>query len=386
MILDCCWTKRGIALLVAVLLSSGLARVRAQDQPRTEPARTPRTFDGRFAIGTIDLTIVYLVPKDRRPLVDWRDRVDYFARRIAQFHTRESGGKSALRVNVHAKPLHVKETSRKIRGESPDDTFDNSTRIARSALNWPGKRQGFPILLVLSEINWLELDDFQRMTIVDGVPEFDGNIDSAGRHFPGARSGGARAIYLPDEGLGLGLVSGDGWRVPYSGSDSVIYHEGVGHPIGLPHPEPIDDSVMGLAQYRFWINQTWVNPSQKQALGWSEEPRAGPPRPSGTPPARDLFTVFTALPRPNVPKPKEPVKLEFTWPEGSKLRAIKIQLQTDLRGPWHTVPVDVAGSPPLSLPIGAYDRPSPVSYRVDASLEDGQIVELWGYFKVAPSR
>jgi hypothetical protein len=32
--------------------------------------------------------------------------------------------------------------------------------------------------------------------------------------------------------------------------------------------------------------------------------------------------------------------------------------------------------------IGTFDRPTPVSYRVDATLEDGQAAELWGYFQV----
>jgi hypothetical protein len=80
------------------------------------------------------------------------------------------------------------------------------------------------------------------------------------------------------------------------------------------------------------------------------------------------------------------VKLELTWPEGSKLRAIKIQVQTDLRGPWRTLPVGAAGPTPASLSLGAFDRPTPVSYRVDASLEDGQVVELWGYFRVSAPR
>ncbi len=104
-----------------------------------------------------------------------------------------------------------------------------------------------PILLVLSEINWRELDDFRRTRLVDGVATFDGSIDADGRHFPGAESGGSRARYLPEEGVGLGLVSGDGWRVPYSGSDCAVYHEGVGHSVGLFHPKPEDHSVMGRA-------------------------------------------------------------------------------------------------------------------------------------------
>ena len=39
-------------------------------------------------------------------------------------------------------------------------------------------------------------------------------------------------------------------------------------------------------------------------------------------------------------------------------------------------------SRPKELPIGAFDRPTPVSYRVDAVLEDGQAAEIWGYFQV----
>jgi hypothetical protein len=35
--------------------------------------------------------------------------------------------------------------------------------------------------------------------------------------------------------------------------------------------------------------------------------------------------------------------------------------------------------------LGHFDRPTPVSYRVGATLEDGQDVELWGYFQVRTS-
>lgn len=171
--------------------AKGSAIVFVQARPRTESGDRPHTFDGRYDIGTIDLTIAYLVPQDRRPLVDWRERVDYFAKRIVLFHNRESGGRSTLRVHVHPEPLNVEETTQKIRGKSPDETFDNSTRIARSALAWPGKRDGFPILHVVSEINWREMDDFRRITLVDGMPAFDGSVDAEGRHFPGAQAGGA---------------------------------------------------------------------------------------------------------------------------------------------------------------------------------------------------
>ncbi len=346
----------------------------------------PHTFDGKHPIGTIDLTVVYLVPKDRTPLIDWKERVDYFMKRIDAFERRESGGKSKLVIHAHSEPLVVARTAKEIRGDDPNQTFDHSMREAKEALKWPGHPEGFPILLVLSDINWREMDDFHRIREVDGVKKFEGSLGEHGRHFPGAEAGGARATYHAAEGLGMGLVSADGWRVPYSGSDCVVFHEGLGHTIGLPHPEPADDSVMSAAQYRFWINQTWVTPSQKKGLGWVEDAREDARKLASREPTRDLFTAFTAIPQPDVPAPNEPVRLKFTWPVEARLRDLKIRVQTDLLGPWHTVPIPVGDKPPDAVPIGSFDRDTPVSYRVDAVLQDGQAVELWGYFQVGKRR
>ena len=346
----------------------------------TITADAPHTFDGKHEITTIDLTVVYLVPKDREPLSDWRDRVDYYTKRIDAFHARESSGASKLKIVVHPTPLIVAKTTEEIRGKKPDDTFYNSTREAAEALKWNEKKTGgFPILLVLSEINWRELDDFSRTRIIDGKPTFEGSLSPNGRHFPGAESGGARAIYDANRGVGMGLVSADGWRVPYSGSDCVVYHEGVGHAIGLPHPEPADDSVMCFAQYNYWINQAWVTPSQKKALGWKGGDDKAPLDRSKT---TDLFTAFTALQDPIVPHADDKVDLTLTWPKKAQVRSLKVQVQTELRGAWVTLPIAAKGNPPARVELGRFDRPTPVSYRVLATLEDGQEVELRGYFQV----
>ncbi len=92
------------------------------------------------------------------------------------------------------------------------------------------------------------------------------------------------------------------------------------------------------------------------------------PRAMPTREANDLFTAFTAIQAPIVPKPKEPVNLRFTWPPGAKVREVKVRLQTDIHGPWITLPIHASGEPPKELAIGAFDRPTPVSYRVDAVL------------------
>jgi hypothetical protein len=342
----------------------------------------PHTFDGKHDVSTIELTVVYLVPKDRTPLPDWRERVDYYMDRIARFHARESGGTSKLKVHVHPEPLVSEKDSETLRGKDADATFFNSTNEARRALKWPSKdAKGFPIILVLGEINWRELDDFTRTRIVDGKPVHEGNIGEGGRHFPGAESGGARAYYDPGQGHGVGLVSADGWRVPYSGSDCVVYHEGLGHTVGLPHPEPADDSVMCFAQYHYWINQTWVTPSQKEKLGWPVGDAKVPPDFSN---GTDLFSAFTALQSPITPRPRQPVELKFTWPAKARVKSLKVAVQTELKGAWKAVGEPVSGDPPARLAIGQFDEATPVSYRVNATLEDGQTVELRGYFQVKP--
>ncbi len=61
-------------------------------------------------------------------------------------------------------------------------------------------------------------------------------------------------------------------------------------------------------------------------------------------------------------------------------------MQTDLHGPWTTVPVASGDSLPVTVSLGTFDRPTPVSYRIDVELEDGQSTELWGYFQVRGER
>ena len=246
----------------------------------------------------------------------------------------------------------------------------------KSLLVWkPDRGAGFPVLLVLSDINWRELDDFRRVRIVDGKPVHEGHVARDGRHFPGAESGGARATYDANAGYGMGLVSGDGWRVPYGGSDCVVYHEGLGHSLGLPHPEPVDDTVMGTAQYRFWINETKLNLEQRKKLGWTP-PAVEPDR------SRDLFTHFAAIPNPKVPKPGDGVTLALKWPKDANVKMIVLRHQTALDGKWIATKIDAKGALPESVSLGKFDASTPVSYRIDVGLADGQTAEIWGYFQV----
>ncbi|MFO0804174.1 MAG: hypothetical protein U0791_13765 [Gemmataceae bacterium] len=337
----------------------------------------PTTFDGKHDITTVNLTVVYFVPKDRKPLPDWKDRVEYYASRIAAFHHRELDGISTIKPAIHPVPLVSEQDTAHFRRGDQNRTFFDTMDDVKALLKWkPDQKNGFPVLLVLSDINWRELDDFTRLREVNGKKIHEGNIAGNGRHFPGAESGGARATYIANPGYGMGLVSGDGWRVPYAGgSDCVAYHEGLGHSLGLPHPDPIDDTVMGVAQYKFWINEATLNRSQKLKLGWT--PPAKEPDLS-----RDLFTRFTALQQPIAPKAGEVVGLSLKWPKDAAVKSFTVRIQTKLFDEWKTVVTNVTAKPPDAIPLTKFDAAGPVSYRVNVELADGQTAEIRGYFQV----
>ena len=344
------------------------------------------TWDGQHNIDRIEVTVVYFVPSDREPLADWRDRIDYFCRRIELFHRRAFQTQSRLQTQVTPEPFVSEYTTRQLRAGDGDFIFFKTLREVDRRLKFgQDETAAFPILLVLSDINWRPLDDFFRLRPANGKLVFEGNYHQ-NEHFPGAASGGARASYLADRGVGWGLVSADGWRVPYRGSDCVIYHEGCGHTVGLPHPEPADGSVMSTGQYRGWLNESWLERGQKLRLGWK-------PQEAPRDPEIELFSRFRALPEPRVPKPGQPVALKLEWPEGARIKSLRVRLQTRLSGPWLDVPSPIQQDdapsgdtgPPASVPLGTFDRPTPVSYRLDAELEDGARVELWNYFQVRAS-
>jgi hypothetical protein len=342
-----------------------------------------KTWDGKHSISNIDVTVAYFVPRDRQPLPDWHDRVSYFAKRIEQFHSREFDGQSTLKTNVLDTPFESARTTEQLRAGDANFIFFQTLREVDQELKFSRKKEGtFPILLVLSEINWRPLDDLFRVSPQEGKLQFEGQIIK-GRHFPGAKSGGARATYLADRGVGWGLVSADGWRVPYSGTDCVIYHEGVGHPIGLPHPQPQNRSVMSLAQYRGWLSESSVDETQKKRLGWTQ-PEEKFDR------STDLFSSFTAVPTPLTPKPNEQVHLQLKWPKNAQAASIRCRVQTEILGPWIESPVHAPNaddkSAPHEISLGTFDRPTPVSYRVDATLGNGETIELWGYFQVRNSQ
>jgi len=337
------------------------------------------TWDGKYDTSQIEVTVVYFVPSDRQPLVDWKDRVDYFSNRIEQFHAREFQGQSKMTAQVYPKPFVSAATTSELREGDANAIYYRTLREVDKGLSFAEKKpnarpKAFPILLVLSDINWRPLDDFYRLHPDGDKLVFEGNYRD-GEHFPGAASGGSRAAYLADRGVGWGLVSADGWRVPYRGTDCVIYHEGCGHTVGLPHPEPGNGSVMSQGQYRGWLSESWMDKDQKVRMQWE------PDEVSHDLQTR-LFTDFRAIPQPRVPKPGEAVALKLDWPDDIDVKTLRVRYQTAIHGPWTDVPQKWTGPAPSTATVATFERETPVSVRVDVELKSGETAELWNYFQV----
>ena len=357
-----------------------------------EQASGLTTWDGRHSIDTIRATVVYFVPSDRQPLPDWQERVEWLCERVRRFHHREFAGRSRLVTRIHPEPFRSATSTGVLRVGDGDATFFRTlTEVDRTIDVGRDADGAFPVLLVLSDINWRPLDDFSRQSPAGQGWKFDGALADGGLHVPGAAAGGSRAVYLADRGRGWGLVSGDGWRVPCRGSDCVVYHEGIGHAIGLPHPEPADGSVMSEGQYRSALAQSWVEAGQKKRLGFTADVAANDP------PADPVFDTFTATPEPAVPRPGQPVALRL-FPLDLIPPGLRVEVQTSLRGPWTSVPVEAEAIQKGLISLGRFDRPCGVGWRVTGPTakidkepsDDAKPVPVggpsaataWGYFQV----
>lgn len=354
--------------------------------------------DRKRSLKRIELVVEYFVPLDRTPLPDWTDRIEFYCRRIVAFHHREFGGASLLTVTPSAVPFVSRRTTAELREGNVDAIFSRTmTEVAASAsIKFRDVAEGyvFKTLLVLSDICWYPLDDFYRLRTSTSLA-LDGKMNmrvGVLQHVcVGSATGGSRAFYRHED-VGWGLISADGWRVPCIGTDTVVYHE-FGHLLGLKHP-PADaplnevESVMSQGQYHRWLLESWIDAAQKSAMGMQ-------PSDNGAATVAQCLPgrTFTAEPINANPRPREQVVLALGWPDESRdIVYGTVRVQTDIFGAWVEVARLPAGPPPTSVVIGAFDRPTPVSFRVNVTLAGVAAaaggahvldqLDQWGYFQV----
>lgn len=342
------------------------------------------TFGAGDDIGKINLQVVYYIAQDAEPLPDWRERVEYHVSRAVQFHHREFSGQSIIHEEIFSEPFVSDATHAGFPNDDPNHFFWHVINEVWHSEKVQFKPDMFPILLVFSDMNFCpSYDDWTRECSGELCP-FDpphsdcrGWVLDNGEDRPGSRCGGARAVYWPDRHIGLGLVTADGWRVPIKGTDCVVYHEGVGHSIGLPHPEPSNNSVMSLAQYVDTIQKTWVDEDQKLALGWDPQ---GVDR-------EDLFSTFSLSHTPAKPCATDTITLRASLSADMEIESITAEIQTSLANPFRSIAeeaicLDSEGMRIYQWKIPAPEKGESLAYRVRVKTLSGENEEIWNYLKV----
>ncbi len=340
-------------------------------------------FGATDSIQCIDVQTVYYVPFDGEPLQDWRTRIEYHMQRVQKFHARELSGQSELRYTIYPSPFIASATKM---GFPQDDVNRFYWHIINEV--WHSGRLTFepgtfPIILVFSDNNFSPgYNDWTRTCSGEGCPfppphlKCKGYVNDQGEDRPGTRCGGARSVYWPEKHMGFGLVTADGWRVPIKGTDCVVYHEGIGHAIGLPHPEPIDNSVMGLAQYADSINKAVINKKQKIALGWEQEEIK----------KDDLFSTFEVTHSPSKPSATNTVKIIATFPQEIKWKSLRAEIQTGLREPFQAIgPAEISNQQESTQAVWSLPpipKDQSIAYRVTVETQSVETEEIWDYYKV----
>ncbi len=335
------------------------------------------------SIDIIGVQVVYYVPFDSEPLLDWRERIESHMHRVKKFHARELGNQSELNYTIYPSPFIASAT----KDEFPQDDVNRFYWHIINEVWHSGKlsfnANSFPIILVFSDNNfspgyndWIRECNGKDCIFPPPHSKCAGYVKENGEDRPGTRCGGARSVFWPEKHMGFGLVTADGWRVPIKGTDCVVYHEGIGHAIGLPHSEPLDNSVMGLAQYVDSINKTWLNEKQKKKLGYKPT----------TNDKKDLFTHFEVSHSPSRPLALKPVKIQATFPRHIKIKRLKAEYQTALRSPFQSL-----GKATLTYSkkskIATWCIPpiqigESIAYRVRLETESHGSEEIWNYYKI----
>ena len=341
------------------------------------------TWNATDSIQEIDVQVVYYLEKNGWPLPDWRERVEYHMRRVQEFHHREFTGQSRMEYTLLPKPFLASATAEGFPGDDVNQfywTIINEVWHSGKIHFQPNR---FPILLVFANVNfspgyddWTRVCHPERCLFPSNHDQCAGHVTGEGEDRPGSRCGGARSVFWPEQHIGLSLVTADGWKVPIKGTDCVVYHEGIGHAVGLPHPEPIDNSVMGLAQYVDSLQKTWIDEDQKRKLGWTPEPIDHDP----------LFSSLSVSHRPSNPSASAPVEIVAELPSRFEIVSAELRVQTGLFNPFEMISESRRESGEgihrwsWTLPPVAKDHC--VGYRVTVKTKDGLEETIWDYYKV----
>lgn len=226
----------GIFILCLIIGTSYLWQLGAnRNQPSAHIYGHPDT-----SIKNVRVVTYYAVPSDRVPLTEqvWQPRLTQYMTRITNFHNQQFSNFSTASYKLAPTAIRLDKTSKELRDS---DYFNYICKQAAARDKRPA--EAFSTYLIFAD--WGMKDNTRDNCAIPYCTEGTDRLTYQ-------QCGGDGGAYIENptrnKTYGCGIVSESTWKGSKPGVTSVMYHEGLGHPLNMPHSAPpATDGVMGLA-------------------------------------------------------------------------------------------------------------------------------------------
>lgn len=212
--------------------------------------------DSSVRIDVILVEAIYCVPIGRQVSVDWLDKLKLILNQMQTFHQRTFGCLSLVCFNIRG-PLFLPHPGDFYRSHSDywsqfhsDINSQNPSclPIVFQSPSFPTTDQPINVTIQQAFLEWglsTNQDDLKKFFVYANCPEDWHHCLKDILESGGCCGGNC------DQTTGFGVMTEEAWKHPeIKGTCVVAYHEGIGHPLRLPHPYfPHRFGIMSQAMY-----------------------------------------------------------------------------------------------------------------------------------------
>ena len=210
-------------------------------------------------INQILIVTLYVCPSDTKPYHNWKDNINILNNKISDFHTKQFKTLSQLKSSCFG-PIVLSHPTAHYTG-SLYTSYEYVEQFKHEAYQWINANkplilnQEAPNLIIFqicAEWGLLECkshpEEFKKTILyrqgkgVSHIQRFHGSCGMTDIPF----DWNGEEIQC-----GMSIISEDIWKyADLPGSAIAVYHETIGHSLGIPHPaNPKKNGVMGFAMY-----------------------------------------------------------------------------------------------------------------------------------------
>ncbi|MGV8123193.1 MAG: hypothetical protein AB2L14_25815 [Candidatus Xenobiia bacterium LiM19] len=184
----------------------------------------------------------YLVPKERKPSLHWNSKIEALLENMRLFHEREFKGLSSVCFRLHHEPVVGRKITSEYRDEKHCSYYEE---MSRQVMEYERPEGEFDYHSYAVFVDWGKVDNEDGNGCDTYVGKRnDKTLDVSDILQLHGCCGGSWC-----EKYGSAIITEEAWKHPeIEGTDIVVYHECLGHPLGMPHTKS-EKGVMGFGQY-----------------------------------------------------------------------------------------------------------------------------------------